>query len=345
MKLIVNNLDFSRCNGTCDCKISTFSTALRAQGIDYKDSDIILDSNALRFDFQNLNSKGIAVNTVLGATTNLIEEFAKNTGIKVSYFSGLDDKEEFELMADYISKSKCIITKVDRFGFFNLLNPRIFSNISSKRKLPCHTMMIYGVDTIKKKFLVSDLSTPENKFHSVWLDADKVNQVRICEFLDWSINKDWCVIEDVSNYNKPDCESMLKIQIDKLKSSIENSLDPLGKFVDYINNIEVDDVKSMRYILLQTKVLATTTCGFDKSKFFYRNLFYDCFNEYYKGRDKEDLLILLKEISNNWHKFCCDFIEYRNNYTQYDLVEIWSKLITEANKELAFCNNFISSVV
>lgn len=342
MKLIVNNLDFSRCNGTSDCKISTFSTALRSQGIDYKDSDIILDSNALRFDFQNLNSKGLAVNTVLGATTNLIEEFAKNTGIKVNYFSGLDDKEEFELMADYISKSKCVITKVDRFGFFNLLNPRIFSNISSKRKLPCHTMMIYGVDTVKKKFLVSDLSTPEKKFHSVWLDADKVNQVRICEFLDWSINKDWCVIEDVSDYNKPDCESMLKIQIDELKSSIENSLEPLKKFVNYINDIDINDSKSMRYLTLHTWVLSMTTCGFDKSKFLYRNLFYDCFNEYYKGKNKDALLILLKGISDSWYKFCYELIEYRNNYTHYDLVQIWSSLITQAEKEIAFCNEFIA---
>jgi hypothetical protein len=345
MKLIVNNLDFSRCNGTSDCKISTFSTALRSQGIDYKDSDIILDSNALRFDFQNLNSKGLAVNTVLGATTNLIEEFAKNTGIKVNYFTGLNDKEEFELMADYISKSKCIITKVERFGLYNLLNPRIFNNISSKRKLPCHTMMIYGVDTIKKKFLVYDLSTLEKKFHSVWLDADKVNQVRVCEFLDLSINKDWCVIEDVSDYSKPDCELMLKMQIDRLKSSIENSLEPLKKFVNYINDIDINDSKSMRYLELQTWVLLTTTCGFDKSKFFYRNLFYDSFKEYYKGKDKENLLILLKEVSDNWYKFCYDFIEYRNNYTQYDLVKIWSRLITEANRELAFCNEFISSVV
>ena len=80
MKLKIDKSQLNREN-KADCRIKSFVVALASEGIYYTPSEILLDATALDFNFIDLNSKGTSVYTLLGVSTDLYENFAKNTEI------------------------------------------------------------------------------------------------------------------------------------------------------------------------------------------------------------------------------------------------------------------------
>lgn len=62
MTLSIDKSSLSRKNKT-DCRLKAFSIALNYEGISYSPSDIMLDANAITFEFLNFNKKGLEEGT------------------------------------------------------------------------------------------------------------------------------------------------------------------------------------------------------------------------------------------------------------------------------------------
>lgn len=90
MKLTIDKSQLAR-NNKADCRIKSFIIALAEEGLYYTPSEILLDANALDFDFVDLNPNGVVIHTLLGVLPDLFERFSKNTGINISHYRDLDD--------------------------------------------------------------------------------------------------------------------------------------------------------------------------------------------------------------------------------------------------------------
>lgn len=340
MKKIIDNLELLS-SRELDCQIKTLQVALNHKKLNYSLNDIVLDSNAIRFDFKNINRSGLPINMILGSSSTMIMDFASNTNVDISYYTGLSDEEDFQAITDAISNSNCVMAITDRTALLKMLKPKLTKNLLATNIRPYHAILIYGVDTDKKKFLVCDLSTMDKKYHALWIDAEKLNSTRKGSFLDISINNDIYIIENCSGFKKTDSCHMLNKQIGLWRDSLVASESEFDKTYSYILNSNESDSKQERYLNVQTNVAVMST-SFDSSRTFYRNSFYEIFLSYYKGNSKDKLTSEIEDIVKIWKDFCFQVGEYRGKYTHKDILHIWNMINSAIKKETAFCSNFLS---
>ena len=341
MKLKIDKSQLNREN-KADCRIKSFVVALASEGIYYTPSEILLDATALDFNFIDLNSKGTSVYTLLGVSTDLYENFAKNTKINIEHYSNQSNEEDLELITNAISNGHCVMAMTDRYGLFRLLNPRIFRNISPNKHMTQHMIVIYGVDLKKKKYLVCEASSSLSKYHSVWIDIDKLNAVRKCEFLGVGINKDIYIIEETKDYKKPNQSEMVLLQIEKLRNNLTKSISKLLEFVLFFKQSCKKDNNLKRYLVLQSQVLAITIAGFDKSKYFYRGDFLKIFETVYTDSKKEEFILQISDIKSKWANIAEKLINLSKGLNYENVIEVGELIIIVAENELSFCESFIS---
>ena len=339
MTLSTNKSELKR-NNKADCRLKAFAIALDKEGIHYSLSEIMLDANAITFEFLNFNKRGPAIHTVIGASQNLFNQFSMNTGVVIEHFCGQNEQEDFELICNAIENNHCVMALTDRYGLFRIFNHRMFSNISPNKHMPLHMIIIYGFDRKRNRLLICEPSTANSKYHSFWIDAHTLASIRSCEYIDLSINRDLFIIKDCSLYAKPNRETMLKMQMMSLQESLGNSISSLKDFLKFFEQKAVNDANMLRYWSIQTEVLSITTGGFDKTMRFYRGLLLEQFDEYYCWKDKLELRCHLQNIANGWVKFTNMLKNQHNQYSYQDLVNIWKDLIKEAESEQMFCKEF-----
>lgn len=103
MTLSINKSGLIRKNKT-DCRLKAFSIALNEEGIDYSPSDIMLDANAITFEFLNFNTQGPAINTVIGSSQDLFKKFSINTGVVIEHICSQNQQEDYEIICNAIAK-------------------------------------------------------------------------------------------------------------------------------------------------------------------------------------------------------------------------------------------------
>lgn len=341
MKLTIDKSQLNR-KSKADCRVKSFIIALAMEGLCYTPSEILLDANAFDFAFVNINPDGTAIHTLLGVSSDLFEKFSENTGINISHYSDRDDAEDLEIIYNAIRNGHCVIAVTDRYGLFRLLNPKIFRNISANKHMTQHMIVIYGVDLEKKQFLICEASSAIKKFHSVWIDIDKLNAVRECEFLGLGIKKDIYIIENTNGYIKPNFNEMLLLQINKLKNALSDNIPRLREFVSFFENNDKMNHTLERYLILQSQVLAVTVGGFDKSQYFYRGDFLEIFSSIYAGKKRDDFILQLFNIKNKWKNIVEQLINLSKGLDSEDIIKVWKQIILVAENEFSFCENFIS---
>lgn len=341
IKLTIDKSQLNRKN-RADCRIKSFAVALAMEGLYYTPSEILLDATALDFDFININPDGIAINALLGESSDLFEKFTENTGVNIAHYRGKDDNEDLEIICNAIRNGHCVMAMTDRYGLFRLLNPKIFRDISPNKHMTQHMIVIYGVDLEKKQFLICEVSSGIKKYHQIWIDIAKLNTVRKCDFLSVGINKDIYIIENTKGYIKPKPNRMLLLQINKLKSALSDNISKLYEFISFFeNNYKLNNTLE-RYLLLQSQVLTITVGGFDKSQYFYRGNFLEIVNSVYIGDGKDEFIFQLFEIKNKWKSIVEQLILLSKGLNVGDVIKVWKSIISVAENEFSFCENFIS---
>ena len=334
MKYVIDNFSYKRDKET-DCRITSLQTALKIENIDLRATDTLLFASAITFRFFNAATKQkLPVMSLIGIRPDYIERFAENSGINIKCYKGQNFDEDATIIEEAIVNNHCVIAKADRYQLKCFLQPKLVDKITDKKHMTQHYFMIYGFDTDKNQYLICEPNSAISKFHHMWVDKDEINKARKCQWLDFDIDNDIYIIEDVSGYKLINYTERLYVQLEELCKSINESIPLLKDFLEQFNNCKEDALK--RYYIVLTKFLAMTMSGLDLSGYFYRRYIDTALKVTISDRK---LLDMSKKNMENWHvlaKHSRKIIGIEDSY------QIWHRVLQLAEAELQIWQNAIN---
>lgn len=333
---IVSNKFVLKRDKNVDCRINCLVSALDLEGINYKPFEVLITSTALTFKFLDINPGGRAINTVLGVNPDLMKQFSQNTGIEIVHYAEKEDDVDFEIICNAIASNHCVMVNADRYELIRILHPRLKNRIPINKHMTQHMFVIYGVDTIKKNFLICEPNSSIKKHHSFWVSSKALSKARHCKWLGYDIDNDIYVINSISNYKVKNNEEYFMEQILSLKDSVSKSLPQIRNFISEFECVTHNSVLG-KYFVLQTKVLQMSLTGFDLSGCFYRELLRETISSF--GDSMKVFENEIIDITKDWLALSS---EIKNANDFYYAINVWKELIRIAEIEQRFCDKIIN---
>lgn len=324
MKILVNGFSYHKIKKT-DCMINSLIAALQVEGINISPAEALLLSKGIEFFFFDANTSGeFPVMGLTGVAVDFFDRFSKNSKIRLSHHSISDVNVDFETIANAIKSNHCVIAMTDRYEMAYAISNRLRNKISASKHMPRHCVLIHGVDTENRKFLICETMLASKK-HDIWLDYSTFDKVRICQWLDLSIYRDIYIVEDVSHFSTVNKEKLLYSMIESLILHIKESIRLIHNFV---NKYQGDSDVSKRYIIATTKVIEMCLNGFDLSGYFYRGYLYDIVSNYCESDSIIEKYCCLKK---SW----CNLNKSLLKNPNYDYcIELFKQILCIASQEL-----------
>lgn len=335
--IIVSNKFMLKRDKNVDCRINCLVSALDLEGIDYKPFQVLIASTALTFKFLDINPSGRAINTVLGVNPDLMRQFSQNTGIEIVHYTEKED-DDFEIICNSIASNHCVMVNADRYELIRILYPRLKHKIPIKKHMTQHMFVIYGVDTIKKNFLICEPNSSLKKYHSFWVSSKELSKARHCQWLGFDIDNDIYVINSISNYKAKTNEEYFIDQMLSLKDSVSNSLPKIRNFISEFECATPNSVLE-KYFVLQTRVLQMSLTGFDLSGCFYRELLGETISSL-----RDSMKVFENDFFNITKKWLALSSKIKNANDFDSSINVWKELIRIGEMEQQFCDKIINNV-
>lgn len=329
MKYVVNDFEFKH-ESDIDCRIATLRAVLEVEGISLSVAEILIMARAISFRFFDANAKipkKFPAMSLLGAKMDIIEEFSKYSGVNISCHRGQSSEEDFEIIKAAITNNHCVIAKGDRHGMPSVLSPRLLNKTNVKTHMTQHYFIIYGVDTRKKQYLICETASTLEKYYHVWVDIEKLAQIRQCQWLDFDIDRDIYIIEDVKDFCGVDISRDFKAQVEGLEQDLQCSLTALEDFLLQFG-LDSDEIYR-RYLTALTRMLGLSMGGFDMSGYFYRKYLDEMIRQ---TTTQAELLAL----SSAHAERCKDIVTKIRNVDKYEqMYQLWQDVVALGKEELS----------
>ena len=316
-----------------DCLLSSLIATMKITGVNLSLEEIILSSKALRLELFDVNSTGtLKVMGLMGISRDLLRQFANTELVSIEHYSKLDKNEDFQHIVDALKNNCGIIAQVDMYDFMYTQNPNLKKYFPQNRHMTLHYVIIDGVDTDSNTLHIQETMLKTFKEKEFWIDYDDFDKTRICNWLDFNINREIFIIKEKGKtqyvLNKKDLVNQLNI----LKHDAEVSISKIYELFDAAsrNQKYID-----RYWRAITAILDMSV-WFDPSGYFFRkylsNIVSSIVNDTTIKKQYE-------QLADCWGRFCIRIRKIKNTN---DCINIWKDLIDIIRKEFDVHVNTIS---